>query len=137
VIVLDTNVLSEPLRVRPDPYVIQWFEHLVEDAAVTAITVGEILTGVRALPVGRRREDLMASVEHTFLTYSDRVLAYDESAAREFASMQEARRLAGRPLSVEDGMIAAICRVRGLTLATRNLKDFHDLGIDLIDPWAH
>ncbi|MGH8827041.1 MAG: VapC toxin family PIN domain ribonuclease, partial [Jiangellaceae bacterium] len=64
------------------------------------------------------------------------VLAYDEAAARRYAQMHEDRRAAGRPLSVEDGMIAAICRVHGAGLATRNVKEFDDLGVNLINPWS-
>ncbi len=136
-IVLDTNVLSEPLKTRPDPAVLSWLGQVTEEATLTAISVGEILVGVRALPSGRRRAALMIAVEQVFTTFADRVVPYDERAAREYAAMQESRGTAGHPLSVEDGMIAAICRSRGLTLATRNTKDFHDLGIVLVDPWSY
>ena len=64
------------------------------------------------------------------------MLAYDEAAARHDARLQELQRAAGRPLAVEDGMIAAICTARGTTLATRNTTDFAGLGLDLIDPWS-
>jgi predicted nucleic acid-binding protein len=136
VIVLDTNVLSEPIRARPDTNVLDWLQQVSEEVALTAISVGEILTGVRALPAGRRRDGLMTAIEQAFAIYADRVLPYDEPAARIFASMQELRRAAGHPLSVEDGMIAAICRSGGYRLATRNTKDFQDLGIDLVNPWV-
>ena len=135
-IVLDTNVLSEPLRATPNESVIVWLGSVTDDVMLTAISVGEILTGVRALAAGRRRDGLMAAVELTFATFSDRVLPYDEPAARSYASLQQSRRELGRPLSVEDGMIAAICASRGAGLATRNTKDFESLGIALIDPWA-
>jgi predicted nucleic acid-binding protein len=134
-IVLDTNVLSEPLRAHPDSTVLRWLQDSAAQAVLTSITVGEILTGVRALPTGHRRDGLIAAAEQLFTVYSDRVLPYDEPAARHFAAMRESRRAAGRPLSVEDGMIAAICRRGGHALATRNTKDFVDLGIELIDPW--
>jgi predicted nucleic acid-binding protein len=135
-IVLDTNVLSEPLRTRPDPTVLAWLDRITDVVALTSISAGEILTGVRALPTGRRRDALMAAVERTLAIYADQVLPYDERAARTYAAIQESRRSAGRPLSVEDGMIAAICGARGLALATRNTKDFEDLGITLINPWV-
>ena len=135
-IVLDTNVLSEPLRARPDPAVMRWLDHLAEEVAVTAISVGEIVAGVGALPAGRRREDLAYAVEESFAEFAQLVLPYDERSAREFAAMHESRRLAGRPLDTVDGMIAAICRSRNLRLATRNGKDFRHLGVELIDPWA-
>ncbi len=135
-IVLDTNVLSEPLRARPDPNVLLWLEQTSEEVVLTAVAVGEILTGVRALPTGHRRDGLMTAVEQAFTIYADRVLPYDEPAARMYASLQESRRAAGRPLSAEDGMIAAICRSGRFRLATRNTKDFHGLGIELINPWT-
>ncbi|MBC7517529.1 MAG: type II toxin-antitoxin system VapC family toxin [Microbacteriaceae bacterium] len=134
-IVCDTNVLSEPLRTQPNPEVLVWLGSVVDDIALTSVTVGEILTGVRSLPAGQRRDGLMAAVEQTFTIFADRVLPYNEPAAREYASLQETRRTVGRPLSVEDGMIAAICRTEGFSLATRNTKDFAGLGLDLINPW--
>jgi toxin FitB len=136
-IVLDTNVLSEPLKQQPDEHVLAWLSSLDEEAGVTSVSVGELLTGVRALPVGRRREGLLEAIESTLGTFAGSVLAYDESAARRYARLQELRRAAGRPpLAVEDGMIAAICAARGTTLATRNTADFVGLGLDLIDPWS-
>jgi toxin FitB len=135
-IVLDTNVLSEPLKLRPDERVLAWLASLEEEAAVTSISVGELLTGVRGLPVGRRREGLLEAIESTLRTFAGSVLAYDETAARHYARLQESRRGAGRPLAVEDGMIAAICVARGTTLATRNTTDFAGLGLDLVDPWS-
>ena len=136
-IVLDTNVLSEPLNRQPDEHVLAWLASLDEEAGVTAVSVGELLTGVRALPVGRRREGLLAAIEATLQTFAGSVLAYDEAAARHYARLQELRRAAGRLLAVEDGMIAAICIARGTTLATRNTTDFNGLGLDLIDPWSN
>jgi toxin FitB len=135
-IVLDTNVLSEPLKTEPDEHVLSWLSTLDEVAAVTSVSVGELLTGVRALPAGRRREGLLEAIESTLRTFAGAVLAYDEVAARHYARLQEVRRAAGRPLAVEDGMIAAICTARGATLATRNTTDFSGLDLDLIDPWS-
>ncbi len=135
-IVLDTNVLSEPLKLRPDERVLAWLASLDEETGVTSISVGELLTGVLALPVGRRREGLLEAIEATLRTFAGSVLAYDEAAARHYARLQEVRRGAGRPLAVEDGMIAAICVARGTTLATRNTTDFARLGLELIDPWS-
>ena len=135
-IVLDTNVLSEPLKQRPDEHVLAWLTSLAEEAGVTAVSVGELLTGVRALPAGRRRAGLLEAIESTLRAFAGSVLAYDEAAARHYAMLQEARRGAGRPLAVEDGMIAAICVARGASLATRNTSDFAGLGLELVDPWA-
>ena len=80
-----------------------------DDIATTAVTVAELLTGARRLPPGRRRDELLVGVERVLGAFPASVLPYDESAARRYAEMQESRRSAGAPLSVEDGMIAAIC----------------------------
>ncbi|MEX1176879.1 MAG: type II toxin-antitoxin system VapC family toxin [Nitriliruptor sp.] len=135
-IVLDTNVLSEPLKSRPDERVLTWLRSLREPCGVTSVSVGELLTGVRALPAGRRRDGLLESIESTLSTFAGAVLPYDEPAARTYARLQERRRATGRPLAVEDGMIAAICTSRGTTLATRNIADFAELDLELIDPWS-
>ena len=135
-IVLDTNVLSEPLRPRPDAGVVAWLSDLDDEAAITAISVGELLAGVRALPEGRRRSGLLDAVGTTLATFAAVVLPYDEAAARRFAELAELRRRAGRPLSVEDGMIAAICLEHGAALATRNAADFAGLGLEVVDPWG-
>jgi toxin FitB len=135
-IVLDTNVLSEPLRIRPEPNVLRWLTDTSGEHMVTSITVGEILTGVRFLPPGRRRDDLASSIDRVFVDFSERILSYDQAAARDYAELRELRRASGRSLSVEDGMIAAICRTRAASLATRNTRDFDGMGITLINPWV-
>ncbi|NHT16815.1 type II toxin-antitoxin system VapC family toxin [Cellulomonas sp. IC4_254] len=135
-IVLDTNVLSEPLRAQPDERVIAWLEGLEEAVAITSVSVGELLVGAERLPDGRRRDELLLAVEAVTATFEEDVLAYDTAAARRFATMQVARRAAGRPLSTEDGMIAAICAGNGGRLATRNTRDFDGLGLVLVDPWT-
>lgn len=135
-IVLDTNVLSEPLKQEPEQHVLAWLTSTDEEVGVTSISVGELLTGVRALPAGRRRAGLMEAIDSTLRAFAGSVLPYDETAARHYARLQESRRAAGRRLAVEDGMIAAICVARGMRLASRNTADFAGLGLDLVDPWA-
>ena len=134
-IVLDTNVLSEPMRVSPDPGVLEWLRRLDEPSAITAISVGELLDGAGRLASGRRRDGIIAAIERVVESHRGIVLPYDDRAAREYARMQAKRRAAGRPLSVEDGMIAAICVVAGARLATRNTGDFEGIGLELVDPW--
>ena len=77
----------------------------------------------------------MAAIENVIDDFGDEILTYDVRAARAYAALQEKRADMGRPLSVEDGMIAAICLASGAQLATRNTKDFVGLDIDLINPW--
>ena len=135
-IILDTNVLSEPMRAFPDERMLDWLETQKEPLALTTISVGELLTGVRLLPAGRRRESLNQAIESVIAAHPDSILAYDESAARSYARLMEINQAQGRQMSVEDGMIAAICISHGATLATRNVKDFKHLDIPLIDPWT-
>lgn len=134
-IILDTNVLSEPLRRSPSPRVLEWLASLREPVAITTISVAELLRGARLLPIRRRRDELVAGIEATVHAFRSDVLAFDEKAARHYALLHENRTRSGRPLSVEDGMIAAICATYGATLATRNVADFVGTGIDVIYPW--
>lgn len=135
-IVLDTNVLSEPMRAAPDRLVLEWLRRLEEPTSITAVSVGELLDGAARLPPGRRRDGLIAAIEKAIESHRGVVLPHDDRAAREYARLQATRRAAGRPLSVEDGMIAAICVVEGATLATRNTGDFEGLGVRLVNPWT-
>ncbi len=135
-IVLDTNVWSEPLRARPDRRALEWIEANVATAALTAITIAELRYGVSRLPAGRRQEGLAAAVHQLIADVGDAVLPFDGPAAAEYASVRAQREAAGRLISVEDGMIAGICRAHGVALATRNVRDFEDVGVTLIDPWS-
>jgi len=134
VFVLDTNVVSETVRERPAPAVMQWLESRDEPFAITTITIGELLTGVRLLSQSKRRDGLMAAIEHVLLRWAVS-LPYDEPAARIYAAMREQAQTRGRGLSVEDGMIAAICAAHGASLATRNVADFDFLPIPTVNPW--
>lgn len=133
-IVLDTNVVSEAVRAQPAPTVMRWLEKRGEPFAITTVTLGELLTGVRLLPAGKRRDGLMAAIEQVLLRWAVS-LTYDEAAARIYAAMREQAQARGRGLSVEDGMIAAICAAHGAALATRNVVDFDFLPIATVNPW--
>lgn len=137
-IVLDTNVVSEVLRPAPDPTVVAWLGALTGDVAVTAVTLAELLAGVRRLSEGRRKSVLAEHIDAVLQTYRDSgsILAFDEVAASHYADILAARERAGLPISTADAQIAAICRTRAATCATRNTKDFAHTGIDLVDPWA-
>jgi len=103
----------------------------------TAITRAEIFYGVGLLPDGSRRRELRTAVEAIFdEDFAGRVLGFDSDAADVYATIAVARRNAGRPMSQFDAMIAACARSRGAALATRNVKDFTDCEIAIIDPWA-
>lgn len=137
-IVLDTNVLSEAFRPQPNARVIAWLESLTGEVAITAITLAEILAGVRRLPDGRRRARLGSQLEAALQPYrgTSAVLAFDDDAADHYAAVLVAREQAGLPISTADAQIAAICRARGATCATRNTKDFELTGVDLVNPWS-
>ncbi|MFD6857340.1 type II toxin-antitoxin system VapC family toxin [Rhodococcus sp. NPDC060090] len=137
-IVLDTNVISEIFRSRPEPRVIAWLESLTDDVAITTITLAELLAGVRRLPDGQRKAALQAAIEGAIRPYRDTrsLLSFDEVAAAEYAEVLAVREDAGLPISMADAQIAAICRVHQAVCATRNTKDFAQTGVEIVDPWA-
>ncbi|MEV7806520.1 type II toxin-antitoxin system VapC family toxin [Microbispora sp. NPDC088329] len=137
-IVLDTNVISEIFRPKPDARVVAWLESLAGDVAITSITLAELLAGVRRLPDGRRRSALSAVIESALQPYRETkaVLAFDDEAADHYAKVLVARERAGLPISTADAQIAAICRSHKAACATRNTKDFVQTGVELLDPWA-
>lgn len=135
-IVLDTNVVSELMRPAPDASVAGFVRrHPARDLYTTAVTLAEIRYGIARLPTGRRRELLAAAADDLFTDFAEKVLPFDVPAAAQYADVVVRRERAGRPISGFDAQIAAICRVRRATLATRNVRDFDDTGVDTVDPW--
>lgn len=138
-IILDTNVLSEVLRPRPHPAVVAWLQvQARSELFTTSITHGEMLYGVNVLPSGRSKAGLEDAVRAIFTQdMAGHVLAYDGTAADAFAMLAAARRRRGLPISQSDAMIAGVALSRGAALATRNLPDFENCGIVLVNPWQH
>lgn len=137
-ILLDTNVLSEMMRASPEPRVLRWMDSLPEaEIWISAVSVAEIRLGIALVPEGKRKESLAEVVEAMFREdFADACLPFDLSAATEYALIVASRTRQGRPISVEDAQIAAIARASGLTLATRNTKDFEGTdGLVLVNPW--
>lgn len=135
-IVLDTNVISELMRPAPDALVVSWVDAR-DDLAVTATTVAELLYGAARLPTGERKTKLTAAIhELVDARLKDRLLAFDGDAASHYAQIAAARERAGRPVSMADAQIAAICRRSHAPLATRNVRDFEGAGITLVNPWT-
>ena len=136
-ILLDTNVVSEVMKARPAEAVVTWLNgQESEKLYVSAITIGEIAYGLRILPDGKRRSGLRERFEQFItLAFDQRVLAYDESAARIYGELMGDRKELGLPMSVPDGQIAAIARHNHLAVATRNVVDFENCGIDIINPF--
>lgn len=136
-IVLDANVISEPMTPRPDPRVIDWLRSTPwRSLCTTATVLSELMAGVAVLPAGRRRAHLQDQLDLVIdEDLAGRVLPFDAEAARAYAAVTLARRHQGRPISVGDAQIAAVCLARDASLATRNVRDFEGLGLTLIDPW--
>ncbi len=136
-IILDTNVLSELMRPAPSHKVVAWIStQRVSDLHTTTITQAEILYGLALLPEGRRRSELTQAATQTFAEdFMGRVLVFDSAAAEVFGPITAKRRQRGRPIAAFDAQIAAIAVSRGMRLATRNISDFADCEVDLVNPW--
>jgi toxin FitB len=136
-IVLDTNVISEMMRPKPVARVVGWFAAQSPAALfTTALTQAEILYGMALLPQGKRRTALLAAANALFdHDFAGRLLPFDGDAAPHFAAIAAERRRLGRPISQTDAQIAAIARSRAARVATRNVRDFADCGVALVDPW--
>jgi predicted nucleic acid-binding protein len=135
---LDTNVLSELMRPRPAPAVLDWFaQNARATMRTSAITQAEILTGVALLPAGKRRTTLAVAAEQMFeQDFAGNCLGFDTAAAKHYAVIVATRSRQGRAISTEDAQIAAIALTAGLTLVTRNTKDFENIhGLSVVNPW--
>ena len=137
-LILDTNVLSEILRPTPDAAVLVWLEAQPRSQLfTTAITRAEILYGISLLSKGPRRQKLQTVARAIFdEDLEDKVLAFDGPAADQSAQIAARRTQAGKPISQLDAMIAAIAKAQQARLATRNIRDFVDCDIQIIDPWT-
>jgi predicted nucleic acid-binding protein len=136
-IVLDTNVLSELMRSQPDESVWQWIgKRQATTLFITALTQAEILYGLEILSEGRRRNVLTEAAESMFdLDFAGGILPFDSNAAKQFAAIATRRRTLGRPISQIDAQIAAITSFHNATLATRNVSNFEECGITIVNPW--
>jgi len=135
--ILDTNVISELMKPEPSRVVLEFLDRLDSDGLyTTSISVAEIGTGLALLPTGRRRVGLASAADALFALFSDRILDFDVPAAQHYGHVVAHRTSIRRPIAAADAMIAAICLDRGWQLATRNVQDFSDLGIDVLDPWV-
>lgn len=135
--VLDTNVISEVMRVEPDRGVLAWLDsQLPNSLYTTAISEAEIRAGISVLPRGRRKTGLLAAADRAFYTlFFGRVLPFDSWAARAYAEIMADRRAAGRPISQADCQIAAIARSREASVVSRDTQGFALCGVAMIDPW--
>ena len=137
-IVLDTNVVSELVRITPESVVLDWVARQApQDVFLSAVTEAELRYGVAIMPMGRRRDSLALTLARILdEDFAGRVLSFDSFAARAYATIAADRRAAGRPIEPADCQIAAIARSLGASVATRDARGFEGCGIDVIDPWA-
>lgn len=136
-ILLDTNVMSEPLRHAPEPRVIAWIDaQAMETLYLCAITVAELRAVVALLPAGKRRSGLQQNLEKRVLPlFAGRVLPFDVACAQAYAALMAKARAAGLAIATADGYIAAIAAANGFTVATRDTGPFEAAGVAVIDPW--
>ena len=137
-IVLDTNVVSEFMRPNPADSVVAWMARQFAPLLyLSTISEADLRFGIEILPPGRRRERLRSEVEEMLREdFAGRILPFDRSAAQAYATIAATRRAAGLSIDYADCQIAAIARVAGAAVATRDFSAFQDCGVDVIDPWA-
>ena len=136
-ILLDTNVISEPLRAAPNERVIQWLDaQPLETVFISVITVAELRYGVSRLPSGRRRNVLSERLERQVLpAFAGRVLAFDLPATQVYADLMAKAQAVGCSISMANGLIAAIAAANGMTVATRDTAPFSAAGVAVLNPW--
>jgi toxin FitB len=137
VIVLDTNVISEPLKPRADPVVAAWVDGQPKETLyLCAPVLMEVLLGIMLLPDGRRKRNMMAALQALLASYfADRFLAFEREAAIAYAALASSASARGLSISVGDCQIAAIAAVHGFTVATRDTAPFRAAGVPVVNPW--
>lgn len=135
---LDTNVISEPLKSSPDRRVLRWLDaHPAAEYAISVVTLAELQKGVSLVASGRRRTALEKWLALELpRQFSGRVLGIDVDTALSWGRLSAKGHGAGRPLPVIDGLLLASAEARSLTLVTRNEADCAGRGVDVINPWA-
>jgi toxin FitB len=134
-ILVDTNVISQLTRSRPEKAVFDWIEEREGDLFVSTVTFGEMSFGIARLPDGRRKDGLRRALNIAVDRFSVRTVPYGVYEAEAYGGIMAHAESLGRPMSIPDGMIAASAKVLRLPLATRNTKDFQTTGLKLINPW--
>jgi toxin FitB len=137
VIVLDTNVVSEPMKPDGDRRVEAWLdEQVAETLYITSISLSELLLGIEILPNGKRKKELSVALRDLLETlFGDRILSFDLQAAITYATRISKARTTGRAISMADGQIAAVAAAHGFTVATRDTAPFLAAGVPVVNPW--
>lgn len=138
-ILLDTNVISEPLRPTPDSRVSDWIDaQPLETMCLAAMTVAELRAGVALMPAGKRRTNLHEYLEKRVLPmFAGRVLPFDMACTNAYAELMARVRKAGSGIETADACIAAVALTNGFTVATRDTGPFQAAGLDVINPWGN
>ena len=134
-ILVDTNVLSELTKPKPEDRVVAWLEVNEPALAAPTIALAELRYGIERLPPGRRRSSLQQFWRTTRDRFRGRIFSFDERAAETYGKIAAVAERAGRRLNVQDGQIAAIALVHGMTVATRNADHFKAAGVAIVNPW--
>ncbi len=134
---LDTNIPSEFCNPQPEPRVVQWVDSVEEDSVfISVVTLGEIRKGCELLDAGKRRKELEQWLEVEVKEwFAGRILPVTDAIAERWGRLEAHRQRLGLPLNTADGQIAATALEHGLTVVTRNVKDFTDLGVVVFNPW--
>jgi len=138
VILLDTNVISEPLRREPEPGVIEWIDaQALETLYLSAITVADLRSGIALLPAGKRRTSLQESLERRVLPlFSGRVLPFDLPCTQTYSEIIAKTQKVGLAIATADGFIAATAVANGFAIATRDTSHFEAAEVAVINPWG-
>jgi predicted nucleic acid-binding protein len=134
---LDTNVISELVRPRPDSRVVKWIDSTAESLLyLSVLTLGEIRTGITSLVDGRRRVSLESWLDHDFtIRFSDRILPIDSAVADRWGRISANAKAKGSPMPVIDGLLAATAMHFDLTVVSRD-KTFHEIpSLEVFNPW--
>lgn len=136
-IILDTNVVSEPTKPLAAHAVVHWLDRQKPQTLyLTSPVLAELLVGIETLPLGKRRQGLSEALEALIRRlFGNRILPYDEAAARRYAALMQRARSGGYIISLGDGQIAAIAAVHGFTVATRDTAPFIAAGVPVLNPW--
>lgn len=136
-ILLDTNVISEMVRKRPDPGVLNWIRaHPRSEFWTASVVIAELLSGIELMPAGRKQRALREAIDEMIIEdFRGQILTFNLPAARQYAQILAVRQQMGRPIREIDAQIAAIARVHGATLATRNGNDFAACNLAVVNPW--
>jgi predicted nucleic acid-binding protein len=136
-ILLDTNVISEPLKLSGDAGVINWIDsQTIETLYLSAISLAELRLGIAVLPSGKRRDTLLSSLELRILPlFAGRILPFDSAASETYAVLRARAKANGKAIAAADGYIAATAVTQGLMVATRDIGPFEAAGLTVINPW--